>query len=85
MKHLLYIVLFVFVTSLAVGEEDAPAPRLTNGRKIQGTVVTAEEKGLAIQTARGKKVYPWRALSVGTRYRYEPGFSDKFDALMKTK
>jgi hypothetical protein len=85
MKRCLVLLVLVLSLSWAVAEDAAVIPRLANGRKISGSVVNAQEKGLAIKTSRGQKVYPWHALSMGTRYRYEPGFSDLFDALMQSR
>jgi hypothetical protein len=70
--------------SLLAVVASAQPPRLANGLAIRGEVIRATDTGLEIGTAPGKtRVYPWKTLSAGTRYRYQPIFRANFEAVLK--
>jgi hypothetical protein len=69
------------LTSLEAADE--PPPRWANGRPIRGKVVEATAEGLTLETPKGQRTFEWSRLSTGTRYRYEPGFKEKFPERLK--
>lgn len=48
--------------------------RWANGAVIKGEVVNATPAGLEMKTAAGLRTLAWETLSIGTRYRHQPGF-----------
>ena len=74
MKKPVFLVVFTMLlisAGLSAQDTSVPLPRLANGIPIEGTVQEATAAGLVVETAKGPKVYPWKYLSAGTRYRYE--------------
>lgn len=80
MKQVIIVMLGLFLTTGAWGEDKKPEARRANGRPVPGTVIQASEKGLQVSTPRGERVLSWKQLSAGTRYRHEPGFRERFAA-----
>ncbi len=58
-------------------ESDVPPARLANGQLIEGSIQATNSEGLLIATPRGELTYPWKYLSVGTRYRHERPLREK--------
>jgi len=56
--------------------------RLANGKPVPGTLKEATADGLRMDTPRGEKMLPWATLSLGTRYRHEPGFPERLEKLL---
>ena len=74
MNKLIFLVVFtVLLISAGLSAQDSsvPLPRSANGIPVDGTVQEATAAGLVVETYKGTKVYPWKHLSAGTRYRYE--------------
>jgi hypothetical protein len=66
-----------------VGTVLAQEPRLANGKPVKGEVKEATDEGLKVLLPEGEKVLPWKTLSIGTRYRYQPLFRANFDAVIE--
>jgi hypothetical protein len=77
------IVLAVFLAMGARAEDEKPEARLVNGRSLPGKVIEGTAAGLKIETAEGEQTLPWKNLSAGTRYRYEPGYKERFNPAPK--
>ena len=74
----LMIMLFllgIMVASGVCAEGGVASPaRLANGSPIEDTIKETNTEGLVFQTSKGLVMFPWRYLSVGTRYRHERPF-----------
>ncbi len=67
----------------ATGRAEAPAAvRLANGALFQGEAEEPTPEGLKVRTPTGTRVIPWKTLSPGTRYRYEPLYRANFMAVV---
>ena len=85
---LVFLVVFtVLLISAGLSAQDTsvPLPRLANGIPVEGTVQEATAAGLAVETVKGTKVYPWKYLSAGTRYRYKRLLSQQEKAKKKAE
>ena len=73
----LFICLFISTLALTCGnsqqEQLSSPPRFANGIVIKGELLETTSEGLVIETRKGKKIYPWKYLSAGTRFRYQSG------------
>jgi len=61
----------------------AEAPRLANGTPIEGEVKGLSSEGLEVHTPKGVVTYGWPALSTATRYRYQPGYRERFSEALE--
>ena len=85
MKRLGLIVSVLALGILAAhAETDAETlVRLANGRTVPGQVLQVTDAGIEMQTSKGKKTFPWRALSAGTRFRFQPSYRANFSAVLR--
>ena len=58
----------------------APAQevRLLNGTIVKGEVLSVRAEGMEIRTGDAPRLFPWSALSHGTRYRFDPLYRSNF-------
>lgn len=58
------------------------APRLANGAPVPGEMRQATAEGIEFAAPRGPVMVPWSQLSLGTRYRHQPGFREALPKIL---
>lgn len=82
--HLFVWSVVLLVMAASATADEAAAIRLANGRTVPGAVLQVTASGLEIQTPNGKtRTVPWKILSAGTRFRYQPDFRTNFNAVLE--
>ena len=80
MRRMTWAAATMLVAAAPVGR--AQALRLANGAPLSGEPVKATPEGLEIRTPRGEQTLPWETLSMGTRYRHQPGFRENISRIL---